>query len=201
MARRTKEEAAQTRIDILEAALRIFSEKGYSRTTFVDIAAEIGRSKGAVYWHFKTKTDLLAAVIIYAEERLCKGTSALPDSVEEMREHVLEYARLFVCDERAWQFEFFCSFQIEWSTEMMEEVREKLKTLRDDPMQLLVEKLDHLQEIGALKRDKKAETLARCFGAVWVGAVHLSMYGDIGREKFIEVLMDGFDLVIGSQKA
>ncbi|MDZ8118810.1 TetR/AcrR family transcriptional regulator [Pontiella agarivorans] len=201
MARRTKEDAAQTRIDILEAALNVFSENGYSRTTFVDIAAEIGLSKGAVYWHFKTKTDLLASMIIYAEEHLCEGRPELPDSVDQMRQHVKEYAERFVHDERAWKFEFFCSCQIEWSTELMEEVHEKLKTLREDPLQRLIEKLGHLQRIGVMKKEKNPEALAMCFGSVWVGAVHLAMYGDFDREKFIEVLMDGFDLVIGSQAA
>lgn len=52
MPRRTKEEAEATRESVLRAALDLFSEKGYSRTTLNDIAKRIGMSRGAVYWHF-----------------------------------------------------------------------------------------------------------------------------------------------------
>jgi TetR/AcrR family acrAB operon transcriptional repressor len=62
MARKTKEEARQTRTDILAAAIRIFSVRGVSRTTLNDIAKEAGVTRGAIYWHFQNKTDLLAAL-------------------------------------------------------------------------------------------------------------------------------------------
>jgi TetR/AcrR family acrAB operon transcriptional repressor len=62
MARKTKEEARQTRSDILAAAIRVFSVRGVSRTTLNDIAKEAGVTRGAIYWHFNNKTDLLAAL-------------------------------------------------------------------------------------------------------------------------------------------
>ncbi len=62
MARKTKEEAKQTRADILDAAIRIFSVRGVSRTTLNDIAKEAGVTRGAIYWHFDNKNDLLAAL-------------------------------------------------------------------------------------------------------------------------------------------
>ena len=62
MARKTKEEARQTRADILDAAIRIFSVRGVSRTTLNDIAKEAGVTRGAIYWHFDNKNDLLAAL-------------------------------------------------------------------------------------------------------------------------------------------
>lgn len=62
MARKTKEEALKTRADILEAAIRIFSVRGVSRTTLGDIAREAGVTRGAIYWHFNNKNDLLAAL-------------------------------------------------------------------------------------------------------------------------------------------
>ena len=58
MARRTKEEAEQTREAVLKSALDIFYEKGFSRTTFDEVAKRINLTKGAVYWHFRNKADL-----------------------------------------------------------------------------------------------------------------------------------------------
>ena len=62
MARKTKEEAQLTRIQLLEAAERLFSERGVSRTTLNDIATAAGVTRGAVYWHFQNKADLLQAL-------------------------------------------------------------------------------------------------------------------------------------------
>jgi len=62
MARKTKEEALKTRDAILDAAVQIFSVKGVSRTTLANIAKEAGVTRGAIYWHFKNKEDLLGAL-------------------------------------------------------------------------------------------------------------------------------------------
>lgn len=59
MARRSKEEAEQTRCAIIDAAIRVFSVKGVSDASLSMIAREAGVTRGAVYWHFSNKTDLL----------------------------------------------------------------------------------------------------------------------------------------------
>ncbi len=61
--RRTKDEAQETRSRILDAAERLFSEHGVSRTSFEDIAHAAGVTRGAIYWHFKDKSDLFAAMV------------------------------------------------------------------------------------------------------------------------------------------
>jgi len=60
--RRTKEEADQTRKKLIENALESFSEKGYESTRLEDIARKAGVTRGAIYWHFKNKDDLIIAV-------------------------------------------------------------------------------------------------------------------------------------------
>lgn len=62
MARKTKEEALKTRGAILDAAVQVFSVRGVSRTTLANIAKEAGVTRGAIYWHFKNKEDLLGAL-------------------------------------------------------------------------------------------------------------------------------------------
>ncbi len=61
--RRTKEEAEITRQQLLDTALRMFGEKGYEATRLADIAAESGVTRGAIYWHFKNKDDLVISMI------------------------------------------------------------------------------------------------------------------------------------------
>lgn len=61
--------ASQTRQQIVEAADRLFYERGYEATSFGDIAQAVGLSRGNFYYHFKTKDEILAAVIALRLER------------------------------------------------------------------------------------------------------------------------------------
>ncbi|HEX4780303.1 MAG TPA: TetR family transcriptional regulator [Usitatibacter sp.] len=60
--RRTKEEAARTRDAIVEAALACFDRHGIANTTLEQIATEASVTKGAVYWHFSGKHEILHAI-------------------------------------------------------------------------------------------------------------------------------------------
>jgi AcrR family transcriptional regulator len=59
MARKTVEETEQTRIKLIAAGTRMFAKYGYAYSTLDDIAKCAGLSRGAVYWHFKGKGNLL----------------------------------------------------------------------------------------------------------------------------------------------
>jgi TetR/AcrR family acrAB operon transcriptional repressor len=61
--RRTKEAAAETRQALLEAALKVFSQKGYAATRLEDVADEAGMTRGAIYWHFHSKTELFNTLV------------------------------------------------------------------------------------------------------------------------------------------
>jgi TetR/AcrR family transcriptional regulator, acrAB operon repressor len=62
MVRCTKEEAQETRNRILDAAENVFQSKGVARTSLADVAEAAEVTRGAIYWHFKNKTDLFAAM-------------------------------------------------------------------------------------------------------------------------------------------
>jgi TetR/AcrR family acrAB operon transcriptional repressor len=62
MVRKTKEEAGRTRQQIIEAARVVFHRNGVNRSTLEQIAREAGVTRGAVYWHFKDKAELFAAM-------------------------------------------------------------------------------------------------------------------------------------------
>lgn len=94
MARRTKEEAQSTREGILDAAETCFGERGMSRTSLEAIAARAGVTRGAVYWHFKNKIEVLEAVInrvtvpfLHGLERVSRaeGTTPLADLRQMLR--------------------------------------------------------------------------------------------------------------------
>ncbi|MBI2818493.1 MAG: TetR/AcrR family transcriptional regulator [Acidobacteria bacterium] len=61
--------AEKRRGQIVDAAVRLFSEKGYFQTTIEDVAGAVPVSKGLVYRYFKDKTDLLFYVLRYVLEK------------------------------------------------------------------------------------------------------------------------------------
>ncbi|WP_249674661.1 TetR family transcriptional regulator [Pseudomonas abieticivorans] len=63
MARRSAEDTAITRQNVLDAALSVFAESGCSGATLEMIACRAGVSRGAVYWHFKGRAALLAELL------------------------------------------------------------------------------------------------------------------------------------------
>lgn len=78
--RRTKEEAAVTRTTILKTALSIFSAKGYSAATLEDVAKAAKMTRGAIYWHFKSKADLYNTLV---EEVSARGAAVVQGAVAE----------------------------------------------------------------------------------------------------------------------
>lgn len=65
--------AAETRNEIVAAADSLFYRQGFAHTSFADIAAAIDLSRGNFYYHFRTKDEILDAVI----ERRLEKTEAM----------------------------------------------------------------------------------------------------------------------------
>jgi TetR/AcrR family acrAB operon transcriptional repressor len=62
MVKKTREDALATRDALLTAALQVFRERGVAHTRLSDVAERAGVTRGAIYWHFRDKAELFAAV-------------------------------------------------------------------------------------------------------------------------------------------
>jgi AcrR family transcriptional regulator len=71
--RKTKEEAEITRQKIMDEALQLFKNRGYDATRLQDIAKAADITRGAIYWHFKNKLDILATLMMDMKERFEVG--------------------------------------------------------------------------------------------------------------------------------
>jgi AcrR family transcriptional regulator len=58
---------------ILNQAMRLFLEKGYHGTSINDITQAAGITKGALYWHFKSKEALLREIIRKFDKNFLNG--------------------------------------------------------------------------------------------------------------------------------
>jgi AcrR family transcriptional regulator len=82
----------ETRGIIVEAADDLFYRRGYENTSFSDIAADLQISRGNFYYHFKTKDEILNAVIAH---RLA-NTRKMLDRWETEAEHPADRIRSFI---------------------------------------------------------------------------------------------------------
>ena len=86
----------RTRAQILQAALSCFAGKGYHQTSMDDIVAESGLSKGALYWHFKSKQELFLSLVetymsAYSQEAAHAWQEEMPAT-----EKIRAYMKFFV---------------------------------------------------------------------------------------------------------
>lgn len=95
MARKTKQQAQETRRHILDAAVREFSERGVSATSLTDIATAAGVTRGAIYWHFKNKVDLFNEVWALSESKIgdleIEYQAKFPDNPLRILKEILIY--------------------------------------------------------------------------------------------------------------
>lgn len=81
-----------TREDIVEAADGLFYRRGFDHTSFADIADAVRISRGNFYYYFKTKDEILDAVI----ERRLRNTRAMLDHWEIAGETPIARLRSFI---------------------------------------------------------------------------------------------------------
>jgi response regulator NasT len=62
----------ERRSEVLDAAARIFAEKGFAETTIKDLADAVGVLKGSLYYYFSSKEELLCDVVARADEAAWK---------------------------------------------------------------------------------------------------------------------------------
>jgi AcrR family transcriptional regulator len=63
------QQSEETREAILSASLKLFAKHGFTSTSVDDIGRAAGVTKGAVYWHFKSKDDLFSAILARIRDR------------------------------------------------------------------------------------------------------------------------------------
>lgn len=122
MARKTKEEAEKTRQSILDSALEVFLQKGFVRTTLEEIADEAGVTRGAVYWHFKDKTDLFidlsTSIENSADMKLDRIFGPSIRTIGDIRSAILEYVDIFRENRKYRKFFELVRYKTEWTREL-----------------------------------------------------------------------------------
>jgi AcrR family transcriptional regulator len=96
--RRKPRQGPATRRQILDCSLRLFSERGYARTSVRDIAQAVGITDAAIYYHFSSKRELLRALFeergILAALTDLESLDPRPDPEEQLQAISLQALRI-----------------------------------------------------------------------------------------------------------
>ena len=93
--RRKRANGEESRLRILDATVEVASERGYEGTSIALVSKTCGLPASSIYWHFKDKDDLIAAVI---ERSFAKWLGALdipdgPNPRERLRAMFMSVAK------------------------------------------------------------------------------------------------------------
>jgi AcrR family transcriptional regulator len=75
--------ANDRRQELIDAAASLFATKGFGATTMRDIAAHVGKTPGALYYHFTSKDELLVAVHSHAHQWAERTFTEIDNSAED----------------------------------------------------------------------------------------------------------------------
>ncbi len=178
MARKCKEDAEKTRQAVIESALDVFSEKGYAKATFDEIAARAGFTKGAVYWYFRNKADLVSALIVeYMERKRKELAENIPngDTLDDLLDYFTLWANVLRDDLRFSKFNRFVICQMEWSEAVVNRVQKNLATQTDWHLEKINQVLVKCQERGELKKDLDLSMVSDIVRSTYMGIVFSSL--------------------------
>jgi len=198
--KRTKEEAAITREQLLSKALRVFSKKGYAATTLEDIAREAEVTRGAIYWHFGSKAELYNTLI---REYSNRGGAIMQQAVSEGGTLVDILRRVFVRQLQAVEEDTALRALMEiqlFKTGLVAELEEGRQQQIEGSVGL-VEMLAGIMgqgvQAGLLRSDLDPKEMARAYLGFQNGLIHLWLTAPNqfslknSADSFADILMAG----------
>jgi TetR/AcrR family acrAB operon transcriptional repressor len=174
MVRKTREAALATREALIDAAEQVFRREGVTRTSLAEIAAEAGVTRGAIYWHFRDKSELLDAMCertVLPLDRALARADCVDDPLGTIRRLAVDALRQLATDART-QAVFEILFH---KCELVGEVAEKSAaraTDRNECLSSVRVLLDAAVANGQLAADTDTEIAAHAMHAYMIGLMH-----------------------------
>lgn len=161
------DELSMTKNNIMIAALRLFLLRGYKNVSLVDVAKEIGITKGGIYHYFASKEELFHSVICYLFDHFA-GKYAELFAVEDNFRKIVEF---MIGGEQENYIEQLLNIKhgdyranhASLALEIMHnfpEIQEQIDRGQLELRNTIEQKIQLAQEIGEIRRDVDAQVLA-----------------------------------------
>ena len=172
MGRPPKDLAAQVDERILDAARRLFLERGLSGVSVEEIAREAHASKGTIYARFATKEALFAAIAVRNEANVREGFKRGPPSAGTIEERLFEVATGILKH-------LLTSDSIDFMRLAVSEVR----------------RFPDLAKVGKMMRERGAQSVAAVFREV-VQSKQFKDFPGFAPERLAKTTQSFLDLVV-----
>lgn len=137
---------------LLGEAARLFRDKGYERTTVRDLAAAIGIQSGSLFHHFRSKEDILKAVMV---ETILLNTALMQHAVSEA-DAPIEQLRALIRSElesiNGQTGEAMAVLVFEWRS-LSQDAQHDILKLRDVYEKIWLDVLSELKQAGEMTAD------------------------------------------------
>jgi TetR/AcrR family transcriptional repressor of nem operon len=182
--------AADTAVQILDAAERLVQERGFNGFSYADIASELGVTKAALHYHFASKADLGDALIERYAERFFAALTSVEgedtDAVEKLRAYAKLYADVFRNDRMC-----LCGMLAADYATLPDPMRARVVKFFDDNEVWLARVLDEGRAKGTIRFEGSPRPVARTLIGGLEGAMLVARpYHDVQRFR------DAADLLI-----
>jgi Transcriptional regulator len=154
---------------IIQAAIKVFSEKGYHRSTMDEIAKEVGVSKATLYTYFKSKEEILKVIWISSNQMLIDNQSF------ERRDclKVLEELYNIISESQG----LHLNFEITALSSHNENIKELNKEAYNGKLEGLKTFLQDQQNKGKIRNDLEASILAQILTGLYTDAATQLLIG------------------------
>ena len=105
----------KTRERILRASLTLFNERGEDAVSLAQVATRLGISEGNLWYHFRAKRDLIAALSVELEARIEQNLSRSPAAAAGQLADFADYTRQSFRD--MWEYRFLHRRRPAWTAE------------------------------------------------------------------------------------
>jgi AcrR family transcriptional regulator len=178
---------------LLQTAAHLFRNKGYERTTVRDLASAVGIQSGSIFHHFKSKDDILRAVM---QETIHYNTALMRAELAEagsVRERVLALIRCELQSIMGGSGEAMAVLVYEWRS-LSPEGQAAVLALRDIYEQIWLQVLGEAKEAGFIKGDvfitRRFLTGALSWTTTWFRAEGSMTLEQLAQEALLLVLKD-----------
>jgi AcrR family transcriptional regulator len=161
-----KQRQKRTRVELIEAAGRVFAQRGYHGASVEEVAAEAGYSTGAVYSNFASKEELFLAVYTREVEKRLEDYRAVVSAVDSPQaagQTASERFGDFIRDDPEWPLLFFEFWAYGARNDWL---REEFVKQREAEMKIIAEAVESQTAAAGVELPLPAEQVAVGIGAL-----------------------------------
>lgn len=200
MARKTKEEAERTYYQLLDAAIEEFIERGVAQTTLLQIASRAGLTRGAIYWHFKNKDELIMALWEYVAgnemREFCQQLKAIKpeNGAQQFKQMLVMMVQHLAEDERMQQVIHIISNVMDYYS-VDSDIAQFMSARSVDISEALETAITTLKDHNLIKVPQSPQLIASSIFAYFMGLAEMNVARTCGMGHHVELQGNAQELV------